>query len=108
VLVCARFAATYENAGGPRKVRLSAQDVAGPPALHAAALEPDVFSHVSLEPCLESWSSVVRTPETKRQYENVVHGALRVYDLPDLVASLGEKVEIDPIDAAGKPARAGE
>jgi cephalosporin-C deacetylase-like acetyl esterase len=103
VLVCARFAATYENSGVARKVVLSAQDVAGPPALHAAALEPDLFSNVRLERALQSWSSVVRTPETKRQYENVVHGVLRVYDLPDLVESLGDKIEVNnPSDAAGK------
>jgi dienelactone hydrolase len=107
VLVCARFAATYENAGEPRKVKLVAHDAAGPPALHAAALEPDLFSVVRLERALQSWSSVVRTPETVRQYENTVHGALRVYDLPDLVESLGDKVEvIDPTDAAGNPINA--
>jgi len=104
VLVCARFAATYENSGAPRKVELVAHDVGGPPALHAAALEPGLFSGVRLERALQSWSIVVRTPETKRQYENVVHGALRVYDLPDLVNSLGDRVElIDPTDAAGNP-----
>ena len=103
VLVCARFAATYENAGEPRKVTLIARGVAGPPALHAAALEPDLFSAVRLERSLESWSSVVRTPETVRQYENTVHGALRVYDLPDLVESLGAKAEIiEPTDAVGE------
>ncbi len=104
VLVCARFAATYENSGAPRKVVLSAQDAAGPPALHAAALESELFSRVVLERSLQSWSSVVRTPETKRQYENVVHGALRAYDLPDLVESLGDKAElVEPTDAAGNP-----
>jgi hypothetical protein len=36
-----------------------------------------------------------------------VHGVLRVYDLPDLVESLGDKVEvIDPTDAAGNPINA--
>jgi len=94
VLVCARFAATYENTGEPRKVTLIARGVAGPPALHAAALEPDLFSSVRLERSLQSWSSVVRTPETVRQYENTVHGALRVYDLPDLLASLGAKADV--------------
>ncbi len=103
VLVCSRFAATYENGGAPRQVQLLAQGVAGPPALHAAALEPDLFSKVRLERALLSWSSVVRTPETVRQYENTVHGALRAYDLTDLVASLGDKAElIDPTDAQGQ------
>jgi cephalosporin-C deacetylase-like acetyl esterase len=105
VLVCARFAATYENSSEPKPVTMIASGVAGPPALHAAALEPDLFSEVRLERSLQTWSSVVRTPETKRQFENVVHGALRAYDLPDLVTSLGAKVEVvNPMDAAGEPA----
>jgi hypothetical protein len=50
---------------------------------------------------LRFWSDVVRTPQAKNQWVNVVHGALRGYDLPDLLATLPkEKVKvIDPVDA---------
>jgi hypothetical protein len=43
---------------------------------------------------------------TNNQLVNTVHGALRVYDLPDLAATLGGKLTIEqPVDAQGKPAK---
>lgn len=75
------------------------------PALHAVVLEPKLFGHVELRGGLDSWKSVVQTPLTKRQLVNVVHGALRHYDLPDLRALVpSDRLTIhDPRDAAGKP-----
>ena len=77
----------------------------GPASLHAAALEPDLLAKVTLQNSLVSWSNVVHTPLSKNQFANLVHGALRTYDLPDLVAALpDEKVEIvEPLDAAEQP-----
>ena len=75
---------------------------AGPAVLHAAALEPTLFAAVRLEGSLETWTSVVTTRENTLQMANCVHGALRVYDLPDLVASLGDKIAVaKPVDAMG-------
>ncbi|MFO7976943.1 MAG: acetylxylan esterase, partial [Candidatus Hydrogenedentota bacterium] len=75
---------------------------AGLPVLHAAALEPQLFASVRLEHSLETWTSVVTTKENKLQMANCVHAALRTYDLPDLVASLGDKIAVvDPVDATG-------
>jgi len=87
-LVCARFLAGYQASGEPNRVHLIAIGEAAVPALHAAALEPAVFTSVQLERCIRSWSDVVRTPVTRNQLINTVHGALRTYDLPDLVATL--------------------
>ena len=72
----------------------------GPPALHAAALEPALFASVTLRQCLESWSSVLSAPMATNQFENVVHGALKTYDLPDLLGTLPKaKVTVsDPLD----------
>ena len=52
-----------------------------------------------------SWSEVVRTPLAENQLVNVVHGALRVYDLPDLAATLPpDRITVlDPLDAQEKP-----
>jgi pimeloyl-ACP methyl ester carboxylesterase len=58
---------------------------AGPIALHAAALEPAIES-VTIEKSLLSWAAVVRSPINYNQLTNVVPGALKVYDLPDLAA----------------------
>lgn len=102
-LVCARFLAGYLKGEKPRRVHLVAIGLIGPAALHAAALEPQAFASVTLRHCLVSWSDVVRTPLAKNQYVNVVHGALTVYDLPDLLATLpkGKLTVTEPAAAAG-------
>jgi cephalosporin-C deacetylase-like acetyl esterase len=105
VLVCGRFLARYRADPTPRRVHVIAIGEVGPPALHAVALEPNLFASLRLDPSLVSWSSVVRTPVTKNQLINTVHGALKTYDLPDLLATLPkEKVTIiNPSDAVGNP-----
>jgi dienelactone hydrolase len=100
-LVCARFLAGYAKGEKPHRVHLAAIGLAGPPALHAAALEPQLFASVTLKRSLKSWSDVVRTSLAKNQLVNVVHGALAVYDLPDLLATLpkGEVAVVEPAGA---------
>jgi dienelactone hydrolase/pimeloyl-ACP methyl ester carboxylesterase len=101
VLTVARHA-TRHLAGGP--VDLVAVGNAGVPALHAAALEPSLFRSVKLSQALVSWASVIRCRLTRLQYANVVHGALLEYDLPNLGATLGDKLTVeDPRDGAGNP-----
>jgi dienelactone hydrolase len=77
---------------------------AGPIVLHAAALTPKVGS-VTLENSIVSWSAVVRTPISYNQLTNVVPGALKVYDLPDLAAMLTDRrlTIRNPVDPVGKP-----
>ena len=73
------------------------------PALHTVIVEPELFANVELRDGLDTWKSVIDTPVTERQLINVVHGALKSYDLPDLRAMIPEdrlKVR-DPRDAAG-------
>jgi len=105
VLICARFLASRSAGQEPYRVHLIGIGEAGPPALHAAALEPELFASVRLERCLVSWSNVVCTPITKNQLINVVHRALRTYDLPDLLATLSaEKTTVvQPLKADGTP-----
>ena len=55
------------------------------PALHAAALEKGMFEQVVLRDCPESWTSVVNNGGfSTMPLTSTVHGALRVYDLPEL------------------------
>jgi hypothetical protein len=105
-LTCGRFLASYETHGAPHKVHLVAIGQTGIPALHAAALEPDLFASITLRRTLTSWAEVVCTPTAAIQLPAVVHGALKTYDLPDLVASLGSgKVTIEhPVNALGTAA----
>ncbi len=103
ILVAARFLAHYQTSQ-PREVHLVAVGGTGPAALHAAALEPSAFASVTLRRCITSWAEVVRTPLARNQFVNVVHGALRVYDLPDLAATLGQKLRTaEPVDATDQP-----
>ena len=55
------------------------------PVLHAAALEKGMFEQVVLRDCPESWTSVVNNGGfSTMPLTSTVHGALRVYDLPEL------------------------
>jgi len=77
---------------------------AGPVALHAAALDPRIKGLI-LEGSLASWTSVVQTPISYDQLTNVVPGALAVYDLPELAATLAPRPLTirQPADPTGKP-----
>jgi len=110
VLNCARFLSEYLTPGRPQPVHLVSIGSVGPPALHAAALEPQLFASIKLQRCLRSWVDVVHTPRAINQYVNVVHGALGVYDLPDLLATLPKDKTsfIEPTDATDKPAASTE
>jgi dienelactone hydrolase len=71
----------------PEKVviHLVGRGHAAVPALHAAALERSLFDHVDLSGGPESWSELCQGPVLDGwNLENVVHGALRLYDLPEL------------------------
>jgi dienelactone hydrolase len=105
ILASARVLREYRKRANPYRIHLIAVGEPGPAALHAAALEPEMFASLTLRRSLVSWTNVVHTPETRNQLVNAVHGALRVYDLPDLLATLPEdSVTIEePVDAAGEP-----
>ena len=110
VLVCARVAGILPAIRGrdaldtTRPVDLITAGNVTIPALHAAALEPDLFGSVKLTGLLSSWSNVIESGRSYNQQINAVHGALTTYDLPDLVATLGDKLIVkEPLDALGQP-----
>jgi dienelactone hydrolase len=74
----------------PTELHLVALGEAAIPALHAAALDSDAYRSVTLVQMLPSWEAIVRATETYDQWINVVHGALKNYDLPDLLPLVGE------------------
>ena len=103
VLVCARF--LKDQYGEP--VELMAVGSVGVPALHAAGLEPDLFSSIKLVRTLTSWSNVIELGRSVNQQVNAVHGALTTYDLPNIAGTLGEKLIVEePLDALGEPVEA--
>ena len=74
---------------------------AGIPALHAAALEPDLFQSVKLFRTPQSWAAVIHTRLASLPISQVIHGALLTYDLPDLATMLGTKLRGYPESLPG-------
>lgn len=56
----------------------------GIPALHAMALAPSHFTKADIRNTITSWADVAQTRLNAHQQSNLVFGALRYYDLPDL------------------------
>jgi len=101
ILVCARLLADQHK--GP--VDLVAVGHVCVPALHAAALEPALFTSVRLVRGLTSWSNVIESGLSRNQLVSTVHGALTTYDLSDLARTLGDHLIIEqPLNALGEPA----
>jgi dienelactone hydrolase/pimeloyl-ACP methyl ester carboxylesterase len=75
---------------------------AGPIALHFAMNR--LFTGITIDHSLVSWSNVVHTPISINQLTNAVPGALKNYDLPDLAAATAPRELIirNPVDAAGR------
>jgi len=100
VLDCARFLRQQQT----EPIDLIAAGNVTIPALHAAALEPELFGSVRLTGLLSSWSNVIESGRSYNQQINAVQGALTTYDLPDLAATLGEKLIVkEPLNALGEP-----
>ena len=101
VLVCARY--LEARSGRAKGVDLVAVGRAGVAALHAAAVEPQLFRRVEIRNSIDSWRRVVESDITVDQLENTVHGALRRYDLGDLARLAGKgRVVFERIrDASG-------
>jgi pimeloyl-ACP methyl ester carboxylesterase len=106
ILACARYLNDAGEDGTTTPVRMDAHGACSVPALHAAALHPELFREVRLVRGLRSWENVVNLKARERQLEGTVHGALRVYDLPDLAEMAGGRTAIiweSALDAAMKP-----
>ena len=90
-LSAGHFVAYYQKPkDAPRQVHLIGIGQAGIVALHAAALHPTLFASVTLRDTPHDWASVVSQDVPSGQLTSAVHGALEVYDLPDLVRLAGK------------------
>lgn len=98
ILTAGRYLNEREPRAEKSGVRLIAIGVAGPPALHAAALNQDLVTGLELAQSLTSWSTYLQHPDEKGQLVNSVHKALHWYDLPDLIGTLAyEPVVREPV-----------
>ncbi|MHC4631339.1 MAG: alpha/beta hydrolase family protein, partial [Planctomycetota bacterium] len=99
ILICARFLQQQKDG----RVDLVTVGHVSVPALHAAALESDMFGSIKLMRGLASWSNVIEMGRSNNQLVNTVHGALTVYDLGNLAATLGDSLSIEePLNAQGE------
>jgi len=87
-LAAGHFVAYYQTEE-PREVHLIGVGQSGVTALHAAALRPDLFTTVTLRDTPRDWASVIPEQKDDTQLTSTVHGALDVYDLPDLIGLIG-------------------
>jgi len=71
-------------------IRGVAVDGASVPMLFAAALD-ERFRSVELDRMLMSWQSIVDSRLHRRAYEQVIPGAIRRFDLPDLVRAIAPR-----------------
>lgn len=80
-------------------------EAGGVPLLHAAVLDSRLRK-IALERSLLSYQAVVDSRIHRGVFEQVVPGALKLYDLPDLVRLLGQRTAsiIDPVNPLGQPA----
>jgi cephalosporin-C deacetylase-like acetyl esterase len=84
-------------------VELIATGEVGVAALHAAALEPQLFESVVLRRSLVSFADLVHSWPTREHIVYLIHSVLRYYDLPELAATLGNKLTVEePIDTLGR------
>ncbi len=100
-----RFLKTFHAAPNKsNELHLVAIGEAAIPALHAAALDPDLFRTVTLRHMLRTWEELTAATESRDQAVNVVHGALPHYDLPNLIEMTGAtKVKVlEPANALGQ------
>ncbi len=76
-------------------ITLTAYGESTVPALHAAALQPEAYAHLTLTGGIPTWQAVVEAPRPQDQLVNVVHNALSFYDLEDLQRLIApEKVTV--------------
>ncbi len=91
ILSAGHFVAYYQTKT-PRHVHLVGVGQSGIAALHAAALEPELITSLTLRDTPADWNSSVGDHAHSVPLTSTVHGALRLYDLPELRATLGDRL----------------
>jgi cephalosporin-C deacetylase-like acetyl esterase len=85
-------------------ISIVAVGATGPVALHAAALDERIQT-LTVERSLLSWTNVAQHPISVNQLTNVVPGALRAYDFPELAGSIAPRTLriVNPVDSQLRP-----
>jgi len=73
-------------------------------ALHAVALEPELFAKVTVVHTVPSWRDIISSKYANDQFVNCIHGAAQVYDISHLVEFLGTRCDVlEPVNTTGVP-----
>jgi hypothetical protein len=72
-------------------IKLVANGLYGPAAVHAAFLDERIAS-AEVSRSLKSFTELVQNPMQYDAYTNVLYGVLKYYDLPDLVRQTGGRI----------------
>ncbi len=100
IIICARWL-KHKTGHTPD---LIATGILTVPALHAAALQKELFRNVTLKHHLVSWSNIIELSESRNQLINAVHAALITYDLDNLAETIGPRLTVEqPLDALNRP-----
>ena len=93
----------------PERVYAYGRDEGGVPLLYAAVLDERI-KKVAIEGTLVSYQSVIANRIHRQVLESTVRGALKEYDLPDLVAALAPRSAfiVNGVDALGHRVATGE
>lgn len=86
----------------PRRIEVQATGALGPVALHAAVLD-DRIGQVTTTGSIVSYREFVDRPISRDMAEVNLPGVLRRYDLPDLMAVLGDRLTlVNPTNSIGE------
>lgn len=89
-LAAAKFLSRHQrNSAQTRRIHLVASGQSAIIALHAAAVQPEIFASITLHQMPTSWSSVVGSDTPSGQLDSTIHGVLQHYDLEDLMGLVG-------------------
>jgi len=90
------------------RLAVRATGALGPVALHAAVLD-DRIGQVTLDASIVSYREFVERPISRDMAEVNMPGVLRRYDLPDLMAVLGDRLTLsNPVNSVGETMTAAE
>lgn len=85
------------------RIAMTGVGALGPVALHAAVLDDQVGA-VTLDGSITSYREFVERPISLNMAEVNLPGVLRRYDLPDLMAAVGDRLTlVNPVSSIGEP-----
>jgi cephalosporin-C deacetylase-like acetyl esterase len=93
MLACVRWVRNETNSS---KLEIIASGELTCSAYLAAFIQPEHIDRVTVRNALDSWTKLAQTPLSSNQIPNIIHGILKVTDLPEIGQRLGDRLTIEP------------